>query len=449
MSKRVLVIGAARSGLAAVDFLCNHGYSVILTDMSPEADEAVLAHLRQLKVQMIWGEQPDVSALRPDFIVISPGIALTIPPAVAAKEMGIPIINETELAFCSARASFVAITGTNGKTTTTSLLGELLKNEQHQVVVGGNIGLPLVSIAESLGEEDLIVAEMSSFQLETTVTIKPKVALMLNLTPDHLDRHGDMQGYLEAKAKIFANQDEGDYLILNADDAYLAPLAKQARSQVIFFSRQHILKEGVFLRGNTVVFCHDGQRDGAFVKKQEIAIKGAHNLENAMAAIAAAMVLGVAPERIREVLQTFAGVEHRLEPVRKWHGVLFVNDSKGTNPDSTMKALEAYDEPLILIAGGKNKGSDFSDLAQLIARKVKQVILIGQAKEELRAALAACGYEQVVMCDTYEEVVRLAAELAEPGDVVMLSPACASWDMFNSYEERGRLFKKLVNALAE
>ena len=187
MSKRVLVIGAARSGLAAVDFLCNHGYSVILTDMSPEADEAVLAHLRQLKVQMIWGEQPDVSALRPDFIVISPGIALTIPPAVAAKEMGIPIINETELAFCSARASFVAITGTNGKTTTTSLLGELLKNEQHQVVVGGNIGLPLVSIAESLGEEDLIVAEMSSFQLETTVTFKPKVALMLNLTPDHLD----------------------------------------------------------------------------------------------------------------------------------------------------------------------------------------------------------------------------------------------------------------------
>ncbi len=448
MSKRVLVIGAARSGLAAVDFLCNHGYSVILTDMSPEADEAVLAHLRQLKVQMIWGEQPDVSALRPDFIVISPGIALTIPPAVAAKEMGIPIINETELAFCSARASFVAITGTNGKTTTTSLLGELLKNEQHQVVVGGNIGLPLVSIAESLGEEDLIVAEMSSFQLETTVTIKPKVALMLNLTPDHLDRHGDMQGYLEAKAKIFANQDEGDYLILNADDAYLAPLAKQARSQVIFFSRQHILKEGVFLRGNTVVFCHDG-KETSICQKEEIAIKGAHNLENAMAAIAAAMVLGVAPERIREVLQTFAGVEHRLEPVRKWHGVLFVNDSKGTNPDSTMKALEAYDEPLILIAGGKNKGSDFSDLAQLIARKVKQVILIGQAKEELRAALAACGYEQVVMCDTYEEVVRLAAELAEPGDVVMLSPACASWDMFNSYEERGRLFKKLVNALAE
>lgn len=448
MSKRVLVIGAARSGLAAVDFLCNHGYSVILTDMSPEADEAVLAHLRQLKVQMIWGEQPDVSALRPDFIMISPGIALTIPPAVAAKEMGIPIINETELAFCSARASFVAITGTNGKTTTTSLLGELLKNEQHQVVVGGNIGLPLVSIAESLGEEDLIVAEMSSFQLETTVTFKPKVALMLNLTPDHLDRHGDMQGYLEAKAKIFANQDEGDYLILNADDAYLAPLAKQARSQVIFFSRQHILKEGVFLRGNTVVFCHDG-KETSICQKEEIAIKGAHNLENAMAAIAAAMVLGVAPERIREVLQTFAGVEHRLEPVRKWHGVLFVNDSKGTNPDSTMKALEAYDEPLILIAGGKNKGSDFSDLAQLIARKVKQVILIGQAKEELRAALAACGYEQVVMCATYEEVVRLAAELAEPGDVVMLSPACASWDMFNSYEERGRLFKKLVNALAE
>lgn len=448
MSKRVLVIGAARSGLAAVDFLRKHGCDVILTDMKLEANEAVLAHLRQLNVQMIWGEQPDVSALEPDLIVISPGIPLTIAPAEAAKAMGIPIINETELAFRSAKASFVAITGTNGKTTTTSLIGELLKDEHHQVVVGGNIGLPLVSIAENLGEEDLIVAEMSSFQLETTVSFKPKVALMLNLTPDHLDRHGDMQGYLEAKAKIFANQDEDDYLILNADDAHLAPLAKQARSQVIFFSRKHILKEGVCLRGDTVVFCRDG-KETSICQKQEIAIKGAHNLENAMAAAAAAMVLGIKPEHIREVLKTFAGVEHRLEPVRTWHGVLFVNDSKGTNPDSTMKALEAYEEPLLLIAGGKNKGSDFKALAQLIAQKVKQVILIGQAKEELRLALAACGYEQVLMTDTYEAAVRLAAELAEPGDVVLLSPACASWDMFNSYEERGRLFKKLVNELCE
>ena len=448
MSKRVLVIGAARSGLAAVDFLREHDCDVILTDMKSEANEAVLAHLRQLGVQMIWGEQPDVSALRPDLIVISPGIPLSIAPAAAAKAMGIPIINETELAFRSAKASFVAITGTNGKTTTTSLLGELLKDEHHQVVVGGNIGLPLVSIAENLGEEDIIVAEMSSFQLETTVSFKPKVALMLNLTPDHLDRHGDMQGYLEAKAKIFANQDEDDYLILNADDDYLAPLAKRARSQVIFFSRKHILKEGVCLRGDTVVFCCNG-KETSICPKQAIAIKGAHNLENAMAAAAAAMVLGIKPERIREVLKTFAGVEHRLEPVRTWHGVLFVNDSKGTNPDSTIKALEAYDESLILIAGGKNKGSDFTALAQLIAQKVKQVILIGQAKEELRLALAVCGYEQVLMADTYEAAVQLAAELAEPGDVVLLSPACASWDMFNSYEERGRLFKKLVNELCE
>ena len=448
MSRRVLVIGAARSGLAAVDFLRKHQWEVILTDMKPVTEEAVLAHLEALDVQTIWGEQPDVKRLVPELIVISPGIPLTIPPAVTARSLGIPIINETELAFRAAKAPFVAITGTNGKTTTTTLVGELLEGSGRQVVVGGNIGLPLVSVVEELGAEDVIVAEMSSFQLETTVSFKPKVAVMLNLTPDHLDRHGDMQGYLEAKAKIFAHQDETDYLILNADDAYLAPLADRARSQVIFFSQQHILKEGVFLRGDSVIFSRGGV-ETSICQRAEIAIKGAHNLENAMAAIAAAMLMGVTPDRIRQVLRDFAGVEHRLEPVRRWHGVLFINDSKGTNPDSTIKALEAYDEPLILIAGGKNKGSDFTALAQLIAKRVKQVILIGQAKEELRQALEGAGYHQYSEADTYEEVVRLAAQAAEPGDIVLLSPACASWDMFNSYEERGRLFKELVNGLAE
>lgn len=448
MSKRVLVIGAARSGLAAVDFLQKHDWEVILTDMKPVEETDVLAHLQALDVQMIWGEQPDVQELSPELIVISPGIPLTIPPAVTARRLGIPIINETELAFRSAKAPFVAITGTNGKTTTTTLVGELLKDGQRQVVVGGNIGLPLVSVAESLSDNDVIVAEMSSFQLETAGSFKPKVAVMLNLTPDHLDRHGDMQGYLEAKAKIFANQEETDYLVLNADDSYLAPLAERARSQVIFFSQQHILKEGVFLRGNKIVFSRGGQ-ETSICEKQEIAIKGAHNLENAMAAVAAAMLMGVTPAHIREVLMTFAGVEHRLEPVRRWHSVLFINDSKGTNPDSTIKALEAYAEPLILIAGGKNKGSDFTTLAQLIAKRVKQVILIGQAKEDLRQALEACGYQHYVMAETYNEAVQLAAEAAEAGDIVLLSPACASWDMFNSYEERGKLFKKLVNELVE
>lgn len=448
MSKRVLVIGAARSGLAAVDFLRKHHWEVILTDMRPVTDEAVLEHLQTLDVQTIWGEQPDVGMISPELIVISPGIPLTIPPAAAARAQGIPIINETELAFRAAKAPFVAITGTNGKTTTTTLVGELLQGGERKVVVGGNIGLPLVSVVEELSAEDVIVAEMSSFQLETTVSFKPKVAVMLNLTPDHLDRHGDMQGYLEAKAKIFANQNETDYLILNADDGYLAPLADRARSQVIFFSQRHILKEGVFLRGDTVVFSRGGV-ETSICRREEITIKGAHNLENAMAAIAAAMIMGVPLEHIRQVLKDFLGVEHRLEPVRRWHDVLFVNDSKGTNPDAAIKALEAYDEPLILIAGGKNKGSDFTALAQSIAKRVKQVILIGQAKDELRQALEGVGYHRYVEADTYAEVVRLAAEAAAPGDIVLLSPACASWDMFTSYEERGRLFKELVNGLAE
>lgn len=448
MGRRVLVIGAARSGLAAVDFLCKHHCDVILTDMKPPADALVLEHLANLQVRTIWGEQPDVQKLAPQLVVISPGIALTIAPAVTAKALGIPIVNETELAFRSSKAIFAAITGTNGKTTTTTLLGELLKNGRRQVVVGGNIGIPLVSVAEDLQADDLIVAEMSSFQLETTQTFKPKVAIMLNLTPDHLDRHGDMQGYLAAKAKIFANQDEKDYLILNADDAYLAPLAQQTRSHVIFFSQKHILKEGVYLRDDSVFFAYGGQ-EMYICERKEIAIKGAHNLENAMAAIAAAMLLGAEVKDIRQVLRDFMGVEHRLEVVRRWHDVLFINDSKGTNPDSTIKALKAYDEPIILIAGGKNKGSDFQALAAVIAQKVKQVILLGQAKKELEQALKAQNYQQYVLVETYEEAVALASAIAVAGDIVLLSPACASWDMFANYEERGKLFKKLVNELKE
>lgn len=448
MAKKVLVIGAARSGLAATCFLVKQGYEVVLTDMKKITDEEILSKLAKERVTTIWEQQPDVRAIQPDLIVISPGIPLTIPPAVIAKQMGIPIINETELAYCSAKASFVAITGTNGKTTTTTLIGELLHGDDRQVVVGGNIGVPLVSVAESLAEDDLIVAEMSSFQLETIDTFRPKVAVMLNLTPDHLDRHGNIAGYLQAKSRIFRNQTAEDYLVLNYDDSYLAPLAVQAQSKVIFFSRKNTLEEGVCLDGDAIVFKESG-RSTIICSRREIALKGAHNLENAMAAIAAVYVLGVSPEHIRRVLREFKGVEHRLESVRQWRGVLFVNDSKGTNPDSTIKALEAYDEPIILIAGGKNKGSDFTQLAQLILQRTKAVILVGQAAPEIRAILEQVGYKNIVAAQNYEEVVRQATTLAEHGDVVLLSPACASWDMFTSYEERGDLFKKLVNDLAE
>lgn len=443
MGNKVLVIGAARSGLAGAEFLAKHGDQVILTDMK-QMDP--VDNLRELGVSFILGEQPDVAAIQPDYIVISPGVPLTIPPVRAAKESQIPVIGELELAYRHCRAPFVAITGTNGKTTTTTLTGELMKKTGRQVFVGGNIGVPLISYVEQLQENDLVVAEVSSFQLETTETFCPHLALMLNLTPDHLDRHGDMAGYLEAKAKIFANQKESDYLVLNYDDEALRGLAPQSRGEVIFFSQKHKLEEGVYLDGMQVMLALDGKQI-EICRTDEISIKGKHNLENAMGAIALAYLSGVVPEAIREVLMTFPGVEHRLEPVRTLNGVLYINDSKGTNPDSTMKALEAYDRPIVIILGGKNKGVPFTQLAQLVKQRVKKAVVLGQARPEITEALEQADFHDYAEVDTFEEAVTRAASLAESGDIVLLSPACTSWDMFNSYEERGQLFKKLVAAL--
>ena len=443
MGQKVLVIGAARSGLAGAEFLAKTGNRVVLTDMKQCND---IAELEKLGVSFVWGEQPNVAQIQPDYIVMSPGVPLTIPPVQYAKQHNIPVIGELELAFANCKAPFVAITGTNGKTTTTTLTGELLKRTGKNIFVGGNIGVPLVSYAADLSEEDVVVAEVSSFQLETIDTFAPHLALMINLTPDHLDRHGNMENYLACKANIFANQTEQDYLILNYDDEALRPLAAQSKGKVFFFSQQHILEEGVYLDGNQVML----KLNGASIpvcKTEEIAIKGKHNLENAMGAILLAYLSGVLVEEIRDVLMTFQGVAHRLEPVRMHNGVQYVNDSKGTNPDSTIKAIEAYGNPIVLILGGLNKGSDFAALASLVKKKVKQVVVLGEAKDVIINALDEAEYSAYTKVETFEEAVLTAAGLAESGDVVLLSPACASWDMFKSYEERGDLFKQIVNGL--
>ena len=443
MGQKVLVIGAARSGLASAEFLAKAGNQVILTDMKQCND---IANLEKLGVSFIWGEQPDVAELQPDYIVMSPGVSLTIPPVQYAKQHNIPVIGELELAYANCKAPFVAITGTNGKTTTTTLVGELLKKTGKNIFVGGNIGVPLVSYAAELSNDDIVVAEVSSFQLETIDTFAPHLALMINLTPDHLDRHGNMENYLACKANIFANQTEQDYLILNYDDDALRPLATQSKGKVYFFSQQHILEEGVYLDGAQVMLKLN--RDAIPVCIiEEIAIKGKHNLENAMGAILLAYLSGVSVEDIRDVLMTFQGVAHRLEPVRMYNGVLYVNDSKGTNPDSTIKAIEAYSNPIILILGGLNKGSDFAPLASLVKKQVKQVVVLGEAKDAIISALDEAEYSAYTKVETFEDAVQVASNLAESGDVVLLSPACASWDMFKSYEERGDLFKQIVNSL--
>ena len=443
MGEKVLVIGAARSGLAGAEFLAKQGNQVVLTDMKQAVQ---VDNLAELGVSFVWGEQPDVEAIKPDYIVMSPGVPLTIPPVKYAKEHGIPVIGELELAYRNCKAPFAAITGTNGKTTTTTLIGELMKKTGRQVFVGGNIGVPIITYADKLQEEDIVVAEVSSFQLETVESFCPHLALMINLTPDHLDRHGDMAGYLAAKVRIFENQKESDYLVLNYDDEALRELAPQSRGKVIFFSQKHKLEEGVYLDGRKVMLALNGE--SLFIcNADEIAIKGKHNLENAMGAIVFAYLSGVRAEDIRDVLMTFQGVEHRLEPVRTLNEVLYINDSKGTNPDSTIKAIEAYDRPIVIILGGKNKGVPFTELAGLVKERVKKAVLVGQAKEELAEALDAAGFNDYVRTESFEEAVTKAAELAEPGDIVLLSPACTSWDMFSSFEERGRLFKKLVMEL--
>lgn len=443
MGEKVLVIGAARSGLAGAEFLAKQGNQVVLTDMKQAVQ---VDNLAELGVSFVWGEQPDVEAIKPDYIVMSPGVPLTIPPVKYAKEHSIPVIGELELAYRNCKAPFAAITGTNGKTTTTTLIGELMKKTGRQVFVGGNIGVPIITYADKLQEEDIVVAEVSSFQLETVESFCPHLALMINLTPDHLDRHGNMAGYLAAKARIFENQKESDYLVLNYDDEALRELAPQSRGKVIFFSQKHKLEEGVYLDGSRVMLALNGE--SLFIcNADEIAIKGKHNLENAMGAIVFAYLSGVRAEDIRDVLMTFQGVEHRLEPVRTLNEVLYINDSKGTNPDSTIKAIEAYDRPIVIILGGKNKGVPFTELAGLVKERVKKAVLVGQAKEELAEALDAADFNDYVRTESFEEAVTKAAELAEPGDIVLLSPACTSWDMFSSFEERGRLFKKLVMEL--
>jgi len=443
-NKKILIMGAARSGIAASKFLSTHGAHVILTDVkSAEVFIDIEKEVKKLGVETLWGEQPNVRKIAPDFIVVSPGIPLNIPPLIEAVKLGVPVLSELELAFRFSHAPFIAVTGTNGKTTTTALVGQLFLDKGKNVMIGGNIGLPLITHVEELTREDLIVAEVSSFQLESIIDFKPRVAIILNITPDHLDRHGTMDIYRTIKAKIFKNQQEEDILILNYDDPLVKELAVSAKSHVIFFSRKNKLEEGVYLEDGKLVI-NIGEGPVPICQPSEISIKGSHNLENAMAAVAAGYMLGLEPEDIRKTLVNFPGVPHRLEVVADIRGVKFINDSKGTNSDASIKALESFTEPLILLAGGRNKGSDFKEFAVKIKEKVNKLILIGEAAKEIKKAVQEIGFNDIYEVSDFQEAVAKSFELAKEGDVVLLSPACASFDMFKSFEERGDVFKELV-----
>lgn len=450
MGDAILIIGAARSGVASAEYLLSIGKQIVISDMNTKLAEDVETQLGHASVSYVWGKQPDVAALQPELIVMSPGVPLSIPPVVKARELGIPVISEPELAFRYSDVPFVAITGTNGKTTTTTLTAFLLEKEGRKVVAGGNIGLPLISQCPKMSANDIVVAEMSSFQLESVDSFCPKVAVVMNLTPDHLDRHKTMEAYAAAKANIFKNQGPEDYLLLNKDDAIVAAMAAGAKSHVYYFSQQEILDEGIWLEDGNLVYRLD--KNGApqvLIPAAEIGIVGSHNWQNAMAASLAALLMGQQPEIIAERLRAFKGVAHRMEPVATIDGVLYVNDSKGTNPDSTEKALGSYGErPIVLIAGGRNKGSDMAVLVPLMRAHCRGVVLVGEATGDFIDAFERTGYTAYVCADSFEDAVAKAREMAQSGDVVLLSPACASWDMFDNFEQRGDLFKELVKDYA-
>lgn len=446
--KKVLVLGMARSGLAAADVLLKRGAIVTAADEG-KSDKVMEASrmLRDKGVQVFTGSYPLIKKDSFDLLVVSPGIPLSIEPVQAAFREGIPVIGELELAYMikSPDVQIYAVTGTNGKTTTTALLKSILEKDGQNAWAAGNIGIPLTKIVDEI-RQGVIATEVSSFQLETTVTFRPHICGILNITPDHLDRHKTLDAYIEAKARIFAYQDEKDFTVLNYDDDLVKSLAAKSRGQVVFFSVHNNLKEGLFVKERNIVARFEGE-EKIICSTGDILLRGEHNLENVLCASAMAFLAGVRPEVIKEALRTFKGVRHRMEEVEYIDGVLYVNDSKATNPESAIKALQAYDSPVILIAGGRNKGAKFDELARIIKDKVKSLILLGEAKEEIKRAVIKEGFYNIYEVEDLKEAVFKSRELAGGGDVVLLSPACASWDMFESYEHRGDCFCTVVREL--
>ena len=445
--RRVSVVGLGRSGVAAVRLLVACGARVVATDEKPLPSLGVEARaLETLGVRILAGGHPAEAFRGADLVVVSPGVPLDTP-VLAQLRAVTPVIGELELAWRAMDADTIAITGTNGKTTTTALLGALLRQQARAVLIGGNIGTPLAAHALTFPADGIVVAEASSFQLETIEAFRPRVAVVLNVTPDHLDRHKTFAAYLRAKARIFENQTAADCAVLNWDDEVTRGLAQRTVAHVLWFSRLTALDHGAFVRDGWIVAKLNGHAE-EICPLAEIALRGAHNVENVLAATAGALWTGMAPDAIRRGIGVFRGVPHRIEFVRDIGGVAFFNDSKGTNVASTIRALESFGEPIVLIAGGKGKGQDFGPLAQVARGRVGHAVLIGEDGEKVGQALQAAGVP-VTPAASFEAAIRTARGLAGPGHVVLLSPACASFDMFDSFEHRGDVFRALVLALPE
>lgn len=449
-NQKVLVAGTGKSGIAAAKLLLAMEGEVVLYDGNSELDPAVLKEQfdEDAKVTVVLGELTRPDLLGVELSVISPGIPLDAPFVAVLDDAKIAIWSEIQLAYHVSKGTLAAITGTNGKTTTTALTGEILKSFYEEVFVVGNIGIPYTEVALETTDESVTVAEVSSFQLETIMDFHPKVSAILNITPDHLNRHGTMENYIEVKERIVSNQTESDWVVLNYDDEVLRAFGEDPdrKPKVMFFSGTQELKEGLYLDGGMIVSHHSGRKE-ELLDVRQLKLLGRHNYENVMAAIAISIHMGVPMEKILEVVKNFKAVEHRIEFVLERAGVRYYNDSKGTNPDAAIQAIHAMPGPTVLIAGGYDKQSEYDAWIESFGNKVKYMVLIGQTRDKIAECAKTHGFTEIMYAEDMAEAVRVCAAYANTGDNVLLSPACASWGMFDNYEQRGDVFKECVRNL--
>lgn len=446
--KKTLIVGMAKSGVASAVLLCRLGADVIIYDAKKKQDlpAGIFDELSKYKYTDMLGcdIMPVIDDI--DVMVLSPGVPTGLPFIRKAHDLGKRVIAEIELGFSVSEADFIAITGTNGKTTTTALTGEIFKNAGITTHVLGNIGIPITQEALETKKGDVVVAETAALQLDTIVDYKPVESAILNITEDHLDRYGNMENYIAAKAKIFKNQTEENFCVLNMDNEYVRTLISNIVAQVLGFSVEHEVENGAFVRDGMIVFRLNGKETN-ILPADEIRIPGKHNLENALAATALACVYGIKEDVIAKTLREFAGVEHRIEFVRTVRGVNFINDSKGTNPDATIKAIQAMKSPTVLILGGYDKKSDFKELFENFTPLIKSIVLVGATADKLAETARKAGFGDYIMANNFRDAVVKAFSVSEDGYNVLLSPACASWDMFENFEERGKIFKQIVKEL--
>ena len=445
--KRVLVVGTGVSGVAAIRLLAAKGAKPVVLEGNEKADrEQIRAKIPEsITYDLIIGNLPEEVMDTLDLAVLSPGVPTDLPFVIKLQDKKIPVWGEIELAYVCGKGRLAAITGTNGKTTTTALTGAIMREYYDSVFVVGNIGLPYTEYALEMKDSSVTVAEVSSFQLETIHSFRPEVSAILNITPDHLNRHHTMQCYIDTKARIAENQTKDQICVLNYEDSELKKLADKIPADIFWFSSARPLERGIWLDGEDIIY-----KDTEEIKIctiHDMQLLGVHNYENVMAAVAITMHMGVPVECIRKAIAEFKAVEHRIEFVREVHGVKYYNDSKGTNPDAAIKAVQAMVTPTVVIGGGYDKESSYDEWIQAFDGKVRYLVLIGQTKEKIKAAAEKNGFHDIILCEDLKEAVQVCADKANAGDAVLLSPACASWGQFDNYEQRGQMFKEYVRAL--